>query len=134
VVTRARELAAEVTDRWQEYVSSVPTNVLAKFSDVSLCEKEAILAVFVSGTRDKLAICPSECLVPLICKHVQQSRPRIRRSCGAKQLHQNHRVIAAADSGYRPADTAVFVILRLFSPNDDSSRYRTARSNQRARL
>jgi hypothetical protein len=105
VVTRPRELAAEVTDRWQEYVSSVPTNVLAKCSDVSLGEKEAILAVFVSGTRDKLASCASECPVPLICKHVQQLRPRIRRICGTKQLHQNHRVITA-DSGYRPATSA----------------------------
>jgi len=84
--------------------SSVPANVLRKFSDVGLCEKEAILAVLVRRARDKLTIYTSKYLVALNCKHVQQFRSRIRRICSAKQLHQNHRVVTL-DSVYRPANS-----------------------------
>src|SRR5580700_6877026 len=84
--------------------SSVPANVLGKFSDVGLREKESILAVLVRRARHKPTIHASKCLVALTCKHVQQFRSRIRRICSAKQLHQNHRVVTL-DSVYRPANS-----------------------------
>ena len=85
-------------------------NILGKFGDVSPGEKEAILAILVSGTRYELAIHASKCLVALDGKQVQQFRSRIRQIRGAKHLHQNHGMITP-DGIDRPADSLQLVKL-----------------------